>query len=160
MGDLDRREDALTAIEEATNLYRALAAAGPDALHPRPGHVTEQSVERAGRPGPPPGRPERHRRSRHPAPGAGRHPPRRLHPALAAALQTYGIVLTELGRNQDALAAEQESVNLYRQLYKDHPDRYRDALATALHNLAIHLRTLGNDADAEHVERERATLND
>ena len=34
LGDLGRREDALAAIEEATGLYRELAAARPDAFVP------------------------------------------------------------------------------------------------------------------------------
>ena len=33
LGELERREDALAAIQEATNLYRELAARWPDAYH-------------------------------------------------------------------------------------------------------------------------------
>jgi hypothetical protein len=78
--------------------------------------------------------------------------------ALAGALNTYGIVLTELGRDQDALTVDREAVALYRQLHARYPGRYRDALATALRHLVIDLRTLNLDAEAEQVEREAAEL--
>jgi tetratricopeptide (TPR) repeat protein len=120
LGDVGRREDALTAIEEATGLYRILAAARPDAhtpdlaisLNNLSGALTDlgrredalTAIEEA----------NCHYRAL-----AATHPDAFI-PYLADSLQSYGIVLTNRGRDDEAIRRP-EAVNLYWELFRSHP---------------------------------------
>ncbi|MFC8797235.1 tetratricopeptide repeat protein, partial [Promicromonospora sp. NPDC057138] len=76
----------------------------------------------------------------------------RSHPedenALAATLSNLGIVLSELGRPQDALPPIAEAVSLRRSLAEANPDRYERYLAHSLTVLGIGLSELGRPQDA------------
>jgi len=53
-------------------------------------------------------------------------------PALAETLLTLSICLKNSVRSQDALAAIEESVEIYKQLYEQHPIFFQPLLAKAL----------------------------
>jgi tetratricopeptide (TPR) repeat protein len=78
--------------------------------------------------------------------------PQADHPGLtanrAAALDNWSVRLSELGRREDALAAVEEAVLLYRTLAAQHPDTFRLDLAMSLSNLANRLSALGRREDA------------
>jgi len=157
---LGRREDALTAIQEAVTLRRALAAAHPDAFAPD----LAKSLNNLAATLDAVGRREDALTTIQEAVAAYRTlagaRPDAFTPDLATSLKNLALRLADLRRPEDALAALGEAVGLYRELHSRHPDRYSDALATALHDLAIDLRAQGNETEAEHVERERRTLGD
>ena len=56
--------------------------------------------------------------------------------------------LTELGRREEALAANEESIRIYRDLARHQPDSYLPALALALNNQAACVAELGRREDA------------
>ena len=62
--------------------------------------------------------------------------------------------LASLGRPEQALAANQEAVTLYRQLAEARPDAFLHDLAAALTNLANTLSLLNRHADASLVQHE------
>ena len=76
---------------------------------------------------------------------------------LAAALQNLGIRLGALGRYQEALAAAEESVGLWRPLARDNP-AYQPDLARALHSLGDRLGGLGRHLEALPVGEESVGL--
>ena len=78
-------------------------------------------------------------------------------PALASALNSYGISLTDLGRHRDALAAEEEALALYRDLAAANP-AHQPALARALNNYGDSLTDLGRHRDALAAEEEALAL--
>jgi hypothetical protein len=71
---------------------------------------------------------------------------------------SFGYLLTEADRHDDALSADREAVECYRMLHASHADAFHAALANALGNLAVDLRNLRRDDEAEAVELEIATL--
>ncbi|WP_411573348.1 tetratricopeptide repeat protein, partial [Streptomyces scabiei] len=79
-------------------------------------------------------------------------------PDLAASLSNLGIRLAEVGRRAEALAAEQEAVEIYRRLAKGNPAAYEPDLATSLTVFAMLLAAEGDLAevrfprDAEEVD--------
>ena len=60
---------------------------------------------------------------------------------LSARLGTLGIRLSNLGRREEALAASQEAVDLYRRLAETRPDAFLPDLAMSLNNLGTPLRS-------------------
>ena len=59
-----------------------------------------------------------------------------------------GVRLSNLGRREDALAATNEAVEIYRQLARQRPDAFLPDLAMSLNNLGIMLNDLGRREDA------------
>ncbi|WP_186762735.1 tetratricopeptide repeat protein [Lentzea tibetensis] len=67
---------------------------------------------------------------------------------LASALTAYGRCLAHLGRADDAMAAWQDSLAIWRRLAELEPDRYRDNLVSALISVSVGLGELGREDDA------------
>ena len=67
---------------------------------------------------------------------------------LAGALNNLGIWLRDLGRRDEALAAQEEAVRLWRELASAQPDTFNPDLAGSLSNLGISLRELGRHEEA------------
>jgi hypothetical protein len=66
--------------------------------------------------------------------------------------------LSELGRREDALAAIEEAVTLYRQLAATRLQIYAAPLADSLRVRAAILASLGRDSEAARIEAEAAQL--
>ena len=77
---------------------------------------------------------------------------------LAAALNNCGLQLSAVGRREDALAAAQEAVDLYRALAQTRPDAFRPDLAGSLTNLVKMLSDLGRREDALAAAQEAVDL--
>jgi WD40 repeat protein/tetratricopeptide (TPR) repeat protein len=75
-------------------------------------------------------------------------------PALAASLSNLGKQLAVVGRRDEALAAEQETVEIYRRL----ADAYRPDLARSLANLGVHLSGVGRREEALAAEQEAVKI--
>jgi tetratricopeptide (TPR) repeat protein len=58
-------------------------------------------------------------------------------------LTNFGNQLGDLGRHEEALAATQDAVDLYRRLAQSFPDTFQPDLAHSLHILGIQLRSVG-----------------
>ena len=151
---LGQRRDALDPAEEATRIFRELAAAEPDRYRPDlAGALTNLGIM-LGR-----------AKDAHAAAKEATHiyrqlvatEPDRYRPHLAGTLTKLGVTLSELGRAQDARAATEEATRIYRQLAAAAPDRYRPHLAKALINLGGRLSELGRGRDA-HAAADEATL--
>ncbi|WP_346619580.1 tetratricopeptide repeat-containing serine protease family protein [Blastococcus montanus] len=156
--DLGRREDALTAVEEATGLYRALADARPDAFTPHLATALNNlSVQLADL-----GRREDALTAIEEATGLYRAladaRPDAFTPHLATALNNLSNQLAHLGRREDALTAAHEAVTLRRALADARPDAFTPHLATALNNLSIQLAGLGRHEDALTAVQEATGL--
>ncbi|WP_218509742.1 toll/interleukin-1 receptor domain-containing protein [Variovorax sp. dw_308] len=67
---------------------------------------------------------------------------------LAARWGTWGLRLSAAGRREDALAATEEAVQVYRGLAQARPDAFLPNLATSLNNLGNMLSDLGRREDA------------
>ena len=63
-----------------------------------------------------------------------------------------------LGRLEEALAASQEAVGVYRELAATRPEKFRPHLADALDTLAIGLISLGRREEALDPIQERVTI--
>jgi hypothetical protein len=81
-------------------------------------------------------------------------------PALARSSQLYSSLLTRSNRRREALAADWETVALFRKLRFHTPGRYRQPLASTLRRLAIDLRALNLIVEAEKMEGEVTELQD
>jgi hypothetical protein len=63
-------------------------------------------------------------------------------------------MLSELGRDEEALAAAQKARDVYRVLAQTRPDIFRSGLAMALNTLANRLSAVGQRAEALAVAQE------
>ena len=72
----------------------------------------------------------------------------------AGALHQYGIRLSDLGKNEAALAASQEAVDIRRRLAETRPDAFLPNLATSLNNLGLYLSELGRREEALAASQE------
>lgn len=61
----------------------------------------------------------------------------------AQLLNRLGVVLSDLGRREDALKATLESVNIRRNLARDNPQAFKPDLAGSLNNLGVRLNDVG-----------------
>ncbi len=77
---------------------------------------------------------------------------------LAISLNNLSIRLGGLGRREDALAAIEESVTIYRELARASPDAFRPALAESLNNLSARLADLVRREDALAAIEEAVTI--
>jgi tetratricopeptide (TPR) repeat protein len=78
--------------------------------------------------------------------------------ARAHIYEGLGVRLYYAGLRQDALAATEEAVALYRQLARDNPATLEPEYATSLNELAIQLSGLGRQEDALIAEEEAVAL--
>ena len=77
---------------------------------------------------------------------------------LAMSLNNLSIRLGDLGRREEALAAIQEAVTIYRELAGARPDAFRPDLATSLNNLSVRLGDLGRAEEALATIQEAVTI--
>jgi tetratricopeptide (TPR) repeat protein len=77
---------------------------------------------------------------------------------VAARLDTLGIRLSNLGRREEALAASQEAVDIYRRLAQTRPDAFLPDLAGGLNNLGIGLSYLGRREEARAAGQEAVDI--
>ena len=75
-------------------------------------------------------------------------------PLRASLLGTLGIRLSAVGRRDDALAASQEAVDIYRRLAERAPDAFLPDLAASLNNLGGDLSAVGRRDDALDATQE------
>ncbi|MFL6262871.1 MAG: tetratricopeptide repeat protein, partial [Thermoanaerobaculia bacterium] len=148
LSDLGRREEALTACEEAVAIRRQLAAARPDAFRPAlASALNNLSVRLSDL-----GRREEALAACEEAVAILRQlaaaRPDAFRPDLATSLNNLSISLSDLGRREEALAACEEAVAILRQLAAARPDAFRPDLATSLNNLSVRLSDLGRREEA------------
>jgi len=148
LSELGRREDALTAIEEAVSVYRELAAVRPDAFLPHlAASLNNQSAFLS----------ELGRRedaltaideavSVYRGQVAARSGA--VRPGLAASLSNQSSRLGDLGRHAEALTAVDEAIAIRRELAAARPDSFLRDLASSLNNQATFLGALGRHEDA------------
>ena len=143
MADLGRPEVGLAAAEEATGIYRELAAARPDAHRPDLAVLLTTLAARLGGLG----RAEEALAAAEEATGIyrelARAHPDAYRPGLARSLANLAAGLSDVGRAEEALAAIEESVTIRRELAQAHPDAYRSGLAWSLAALSGRLSRLG-----------------
>ena len=121
LADLGRREEALTAINEAVTAYRALAETRPDAFLPDLAMSLNNQSSMPGGPGTAGRGADRDQRSRHRRPGARETRPDAFLPDLAMSLNNQSSCLAGLGRREEALTAINEAVTAYRALAEPAP---------------------------------------
>jgi tetratricopeptide (TPR) repeat protein len=158
LSDLGRREAALAAAEEAVALYRALAAARPDAFTPALAMSLNNLANRLSDLG----RREAALAAAEEAVALRRAlaaaRPDAFTPDLAMSLNNLANGLSALGRREAALAAAEEAVALYRALAAARPDAFTPDLATSLNNLANGLSALGRREAALAAAEEAVAL--
>ena len=148
LSQLGRREEALSAINEAVTIYRRLADARPDAFLPdHAASLNNQSnvLNDLGRRGDALAvigeAVSVYRTLAEARPDA-------FLPDLAASLNNRANRLRELGRGEDALAGIDEAVTIRRMLADARPDAFLPDLAMSLNNQANVLNDLGRREDA------------
>ena len=158
LSDVGRREDALSAAEEAVSLRRRLAAARPDAFLPDLAlslNNVANSLSAVGR--------------REDALSAAEEAvslrrrlaaarPDAFLPDLATSVNNVAAMLSEVGRREDALSAAEEAVSLYRRLAAARPDAFLPYLAGSLSNVAMMLSEVGRREDALSAAEEAVSL--
>ena len=124
LSDLGRREEALTAAEEAVGHYRALAEARPDAFIPDLALSLNNLANRLSALG----RREEALTAAEEAVGHYRAlaeaRPDAFIPDLASSLNNLASFLSALGRREAALTAAEEAVGHYRALAEARPDAF------------------------------------
>jgi tetratricopeptide (TPR) repeat protein len=78
--------------------------------------------------------------------------------ALSASLSNLGVRLGALGRREEALAASQEAVDIYRRLAQTRPDAFLPDLASSLNNLGGDLSNLGRREEALAASQEAVDI--
>ena len=159
MSELGRREDALAATREATDIYRRLAAERPDAFLPDLAGSLNNLGSRLSELG-----------RREDALAAAREAtdiyrrlaaerPDAFLPVSRCRSTISAIDLSGLGRREDALeAARRSASDIYRRLAADRPDAFLPVLAMSLRNLGNRLSELGRREDALAATHEAVTL--
>jgi hypothetical protein len=158
LSELNRREGALAAEEEAVTLYRVLADARPETFAPELARsLSNLGIQLA----------ELNRRRK--ALAATEEAvtlyrtlalkrPETFDAELARSLSNLGVRLSELNRHQEALAATEEAVAFYRRLARDLPAAFSADLAASLSNLGIRLAQLDRCAEALAAEEAAVAL--
>ena len=77
---------------------------------------------------------------------------------LAGSLNTLSLRLADLGRREEALAAIQESADIYRELAAARPDEFHPDLAVSLNTLSLRLADLGRREEALGAIQEAVTI--
>ncbi|MEV0188296.1 tetratricopeptide repeat protein, partial [Kitasatospora purpeofusca] len=143
LGDAGRREEGLTAVQEAVRIRRTLAGANPDAHLPDlAGALNNLSVRLSDA-----GRREESLAAVQEATGhywvlAEANPDAYLSD-LAKALSNLSVQLGDAGRREEGLTAVQEAVRIRRTLAGANPDAHLLDLAMALNNLSVRLSDAG-----------------
>lgn len=144
---LGQREQAVTAIEQAVRLYRALAKTRPDFLPELARSLSNLSNGLSDL-----GRREDALRAAQEAVclrrGLAKARPEAFLPGLAASLNNLANRLSELGRGKEALITAQEAVRLLRSLAEGRPDAFLPSPAGSLSNLALRLSDVGRREEA------------
>ncbi|WP_406354853.1 tetratricopeptide repeat protein [Streptomyces sp. NBC_01635] len=143
LGEVGRREEGLTAIQEAVDIRRALAEANPDAYLP----ALASSLNNLSNPLGEVGRREEALAAVQEAVNI-RRALAKANPAahladLAGSLNNLSVRLGEVGRREEGLTAIQEAVDHYRALAEANPDAYLPNLAGSLSNLSVDLGDVG-----------------
>ncbi|MFA7764351.1 tetratricopeptide repeat protein [Streptomyces sp. NRRL S-448] len=148
LSELGRRDEALTATQQATDIRRRLAADNPAAYEPDlarslfnlGAHLSEL------------GRRDEALTATQQATDIRRRlaadNPAAYEPDLARSLFNLGAHLSELGRRDEALTATQQATDIRRRLAADNPAAYEPDLARSLSNLGAHLSELGRRDEA------------
>ncbi|MGW2287001.1 tetratricopeptide repeat protein, partial [Streptomyces phaeochromogenes] len=148
LGDLGRRDEALTPIIEAVNIRRELAQTQPDAFLPHLAESLNNLSKRLSDLG---------RRNEALAAGTeavevyrelAQTQPAAHRPRLATSLNNLSSRLSDLGRREEALAPVTEAVNIRRELAQTQPDAFLPDLAESLNNLSNRLSDLGRREEA------------
>ena len=158
LSNIGRREEALTAAEEAVRLRRGLAAAHPDAFTPDLAQSLNNFANTLCNLG--------RREEAFTAANEAMHHYRALAaarpdtftPDLALSLNILANSLSDLGRREEALTATEEAVRVYRTLAAARPDAFTPDLALSLNNLANSLRDLGRREEALTAAEEAVRL--
>ncbi|MEU9522805.1 tetratricopeptide repeat protein [Streptomyces sp. NPDC048224] len=158
LAEAGRRGEALTAAEEAGEIWRRLAQDNPAAYEPSlAGSLTNLGIRLA---------------------EAGRHDeamtttdeavviyrqmaqdnPAAYESNLATSLSNLGIQLAGMGRRGEALTATDEAVVIYRRLAQDNPAAYEPSLAGSLSNLGIRLAEAGRRSEALTIADEAVVI--
>ncbi|MFG2284062.1 tetratricopeptide repeat protein [Streptomyces asoensis] len=148
LAEAGRRGEALTAAEEAVEIYRRLAAGNPAAHEPDlAASLSNLGVQlaAAGRRGEALTAAEEAVEIRRRL-AAGNQAA--YEPDLARSLSNLGVRLAEAGRRGEALTAEQEAVEIYRRLAAGNQAAYEPALAASLSNLGNRLAAAGRRGEA------------
>jgi tetratricopeptide (TPR) repeat protein len=98
------------------------------------------------------------RKASEPPPDGSLKPQEVLLSERAGRVGTLGIRLSNLGRREEALAASQEAVDIYRRLGQTRPDAFLPDLASSLNNLGIRLSNLGRREEALAASQEAADI--
>ena len=158
LSDLGRREEALKAAQEATDIYRELSNANPGAFLPD----LAMSLNNLGSSFSDLGRREEALKAAQEAVNIRRElsnaNPGAFLPDLAMSLNNLGKMLSALGRREEALKAAQEAVNIRRELSNANPGAFLPDLAMSLHNLSISFGDFGHKEDALKPAQEAVGL--
>ncbi len=157
LSDLGRREEALTAANEAVTIQRKLAKANPAAfLQDLASSLNNLGNRLSGL-----GLREEALTSANEAVTIQRKlakaNPDAFLPDLAMSLNNLGSCLSDLGRREKALAVANESVTIQRKLAKANPDAFLPDLAMSLNNLGGCLSDLGRRDEALATANEAVT---
>ncbi|KDQ16947.1 hypothetical protein BOTBODRAFT_221042 [Botryobasidium botryosum FD-172 SS1] len=157
---MDRREEALLAIQEAVELYRHLAEGKP--ISSNDNNILASCINSLARCLSALGQREDALAVIREAVGLRRQltqdRPAKFIPDLATSLNDLSAYLSNLGQREEALAAIREAVDLRRPLAHDRPAKFIPDLATSLKNLAHCLSSLGQREEALAAIREAVDL--
>ncbi|GAB3124691.1 tetratricopeptide repeat protein [Novispirillum itersonii] len=158
LSDLGRREEALQAAQEGTELCRLLSAVDPESFAPVVAMVLSTFASMLSDHG-------QREKALLVAEGAAKlyrllsaRNPETFIPNLAGLLSNLAFMLSELGRREEALQAAEEAVGLYRRLSAVHPEAFRSDLALVLNTLANSLSALGRREEALQTAQEAVEL--
>lgn len=153
-----RREDALSAAQEATHLFRELARAQPDAF--TAGLAT--ALNNLGNRLSDLGRWEEALSAAQEAANIDRElaraQPETFVPGLAGSLTNLASRLADVGRWEEALATAQEAVNIYRALAGTALEEFASGLLISLNNIVLRLSALGRREEALAPAQEAVTI--
>ncbi len=155
---IGQREEALQAAREASDIYRQLAAARPDAFLPD----LATSLNNYGTMLSAIGQREEALQAAREASDIYRQlaaaRPDAFLPDLATSLNNYGTMLSAIGQREEALQAAREAVEIRRQLAAARPDAFLPDLATSLNNYGTMLSAIGQREEALQAAREASDI--
>ena len=158
LGEVGRRAEGLSAIEEAVSVRRRLAAAHPDANEPDMATALNNLSVRLGEVG----RREEGLAAIEEAVAVYRRlatvNPSAFEPALANALNNLSARLGEVGRRDEGLSAIKEAVCVYRRLATVNPAAHQPAVAMALTNYSNWLGEAGQSEQGVAAIQEAVNL--
>lgn len=148
LGNLNRREEALAAANQAVALFRTLVCAGSDEFKPQLADSLNNLGIRLNGLG-----------QREAALAASVEAvdifdaledtcPGKFTPNFAMSLNNLSVRYSKVGRREDAVVASQKALELHRRLVSRHSDAYTPELAMNLHNLSSRLGELGRPEEA------------